>query len=95
MSEVSELVMSLTSSVVEENWLTKIQASVLMAGIMLDTKNFRTYKSDLMWRVTFRVAIVKLSRRSPRSFDEYREVNELTLTGEVILPHNTVSLKYH
>ena len=76
--------------------MTKIQASVLMAGIMLDTKNFSTRVTSR----TFDVASYLRSRGSDSvaiqeisaiQFDEYREVNELILTGEKILPHIIVA----
>ena len=86
---VSELIQFQKS---KKNRLTKIQASVLMAGIMLDTKNFsarvtsRTFDvaSYLRSRGSDSVAIQEISAIQ---FDEYREVNELILTGEKILPH--------
>ena len=86
---VSELIQFQKS---KKNRLTKIQASVLMAGIMLDTKNFSTRVTSR----TFDVASYLRSRGSDSvaiqeisaiQFDEYREVNELILTGEKILPH--------
>jgi len=70
--------------------------SVLMAGIMLDTKNFSTRVTSR----TFDVASYLRSRGSDSvaiqeisaiQFDEYREVNELILTGEKILPHIIVA----
>ena len=90
---VSELIQFQKS---KKNRLTKIQASVLMAGIMLDTKNFSTRVTSR----TFDVASYLRSRGSDSvaiqeisaiQFDEYREVNELILTGEKILPHIIVA----
>ena len=90
---VSELIQFQKS---KKNRLTKIQASVLMAGIMLDTKNF----SARVTSRTFDVASYLRSRGSDSvtiqeisaiQFDEYREVNELILTGEKILPHIIVA----
>ena len=90
---VSELIQFQKS---KKNRLTKIQASVLMAGIMLDTKNFsarvtsRTFDvaSYLRSRGSDSVAIQEISAIQ---FDEYREVNELILTGEKVFPHIIVA----
>ena len=76
--------------------LSKMQASVLMAGIMLDTKKFssrvtsRTFDvaSYLRTRGSDSVAIQDISATD---FDEYREVNELILNGKKILPNVLVA----
>ena len=73
-----------------------MQASVLMAGIMLDTKKFssrvtsRTFDvaSYLRTRGSDSVAIQDISATD---FDEYREVNELILNGKKILPNVLVA----
>ena len=73
-----------------------MQASVLMAGIMLDTKKFssrvtsRTFDvaSYLRTRGSDNVAIQDISATD---FDEYREVNELILNGKKILPNVLVA----
>lgn len=69
--------------------ISRLQASVLMAGIMLDTKNFST-------RVTSRTFdVASYLRRygsdsaviqaiSAPSFDEYRQVNQLILSGQLV-----------
>ena len=76
--------------------LSKMQASVLMAGIMLDTKKF----SSRVTSRTFDVASYLRTRRSDSvaiqdisatDFDEYREVNELILNGKKILPNVLVA----
>ena len=70
----------------KKNRLSHMQASVLMGGMMLDTKNFTTRVTSR----TFDVASYLRTRGSDRStiqeiaatdFDEYREVNELILEG--------------
>ena len=70
----------------KKNRLSHMQASVLMGGMMLDTKNFTTRVT----RRTFDVASYLRTRGSDSvtiqeiaatDFDEYREVNELILEG--------------
>ena len=66
--------------------LTRMQASVLMAGMMLDTKNFtsrvtsRTFDvaSYLRTRGSDSITIQEIAATD---FEEYREVNELILQG--------------
>ena len=87
-SSASELVTELIQfQNSKKNRLNKIQASVLMAGIMLDTKNFSVRVTSR----TFDVASYLRSRGSDSvliqeisaiNFDEYREVNELILNGQ-------------
>ena len=71
----------------KSNRLSKIQASILMAGIMLDTKNFSVQVTNR----TFDVASYLRSRGSDSTlikeimandFEEYRRVNELILQGQ-------------
>ena len=70
----------------KKNRLSHMQASVLMAGMMLDTKNFtsrvtsRTFDvaSYLRTRGSNSVTIQEIAATD---FDEYREVNELILEG--------------
>ncbi|MGT2845858.1 DHH family phosphoesterase [Streptococcus massiliensis] len=73
------------------NRLSKIQASVLMAGMMLDTKNFTSRVTSR----TFDVASYLRTRGSDSvliqdiaatDFNEYKAVNELILKGEKIMP---------
>lgn len=75
----------------KSNRLSKIQASILMAGIMLDTKNFSVQVTNR----TFDVASYLRSRGSDSTlikeimandFDEYRRVNELILQGQRLSP---------
>ena len=96
-SSASELVTELLQfQNSKKNRLNKIQASVLMAGIMLDTKNFsvrvtsRTFDvaSYLRSRGSDSVLIQEISATN---FDEYREVNELILNGQMVFPHIIVA----
>ena len=96
-SSASELVTELLQfQNSKKNRLNKIQASVLMAGIMLDTKNFSVRVTSR----TFDVASYLRSRGSDSvliqeisaiNFDEYREVNELILNGQMVFPHIIVA----
>ena len=71
--------------------LSRIQASVLMGGMMLDTKNFtsrvtsRTFDvaSYLRTRGSDSVVIQDISATD---FEEYRLVNELILQGQMVQP---------
>lgn len=85
-SSASELVTELIQFQNASNRLSKIQASVLMAGIMLDTKNF----SASVTSRTFDVASylrsqgsdsVEIQNIAQTDFEEYRLVNELILRG--------------
>ena len=96
-SSASELVTELLQfQNSKKNRLNKIQASVLMAGIMLFTKNFSVRVTSR----TFDVASYLRSRGSDSvliqeisaiNFDEYREVNELILNGQMVFPHIIVA----
>lgn len=96
-SSASELVTELLQfQNSKKNRLNKIQASVLMAGIMLDTKSFSVRVTSR----TFDVASYLRSRGSDSvliqeisaiNFDEYREVNELILNGQLVFPHIIVA----
>lgn len=86
-SSASELVTELIQfQNSKKNRLTRMQASVLMAGMMLDTKNFtsrvtsRTFDvaSYLRTRGSDSIAIQEIAATD---FEEYREVNELILQG--------------
>ena len=96
-SSASELVTELIQfQNSKKNRLSKMQASILMAGIMLDTKNFtsrvtsRTFDvaSYLRTRGSDSVTIQDISATD---FDEYRSVNELILRGNKILPNVIVA----
>ena len=86
-SSASELVTELIQfQNSKKNRLSRMQASVLMAGMMLDTKNFtsrvtsRTFDvaSYLRTRGSDSIAIQEMAATD---FEEYREVNELILQG--------------
>ena len=91
-SSASELVTELIQfQNSKKSRLSRIQASVLMGGIMLDTKNFtsrvtsRTFDvaSYLRTRGSDSVVIQELAATD---FEEYRLVNELILQGQVVQP---------
>ena len=86
-SSASELVTELIQfQNSKKNRLSRMQASVLMAGMMLDTKNFtsrvtsRTFDvaSYLRTRGSDSIAIQEMAATD---FEEYREINELILQG--------------
>jgi len=91
-SSASELVTELIQfQNSKKSRLSRIQASVLMGGMMLDTKNFtsrvtsRTFDvaSYLRTRGSDSVVIQELAATD---FEEYRLVNELILQGQVVQP---------
>ena len=91
-SSASELVTELIQfQNSKKSRLSRIQASVLMGGIMLDTKNFtsrvtsRTFDvaSYLRTRGSDSVVIQELAATD---FEEYRLVNELILQGQAVQP---------
>ena len=71
--------------------LSRIQASVLMGGMMLDTKNFisrvtsRTFDVASYLRTRGSDSIV-IQELAATDFEEYRLVNELILQGQVVQP---------
>ena len=90
-SSASELVTELIQfQNSKKNRLTRMQASVLMAGMMLDTKNFtsrvtsRTFDvaSYLRTKGSDSIAIQEIAATD---FEEYREVNELILQGRKLV----------
>lgn len=91
-SSASELVTELIQfQNSKKSRLSRIQASVLMGGMMLDTKNFtsrvtsRTFDvaSYLRTRGSDSVVIQELAATD---FEEYRLVNELILQGQSVQP---------
>ncbi|MGT2742620.1 DHH family phosphoesterase [Streptococcus plurextorum] len=87
-SSASELVTELIQFQNAKARLSKIQASVLMAGIMLDTKNFSTRVTSRTFDVgsylrTLGSDSVEIHNISATDFEEYRAVNELILRGEL------------
>lgn len=86
-SSASELVTELIQFQNSSVKLSKLQASVLMAGIMLDTKNFSTRVTSRTFDVgsylrTLGSDSVEIHNISAIDFDEYRIINELILRGE-------------
>ncbi|MGT2958251.1 phosphoesterase [Streptococcus bovimastitidis] len=88
-SSAAELVTELIQFQNDKKKLSKIQASILMAGIMLDTKNFSTRVTSR----TFDVASylrnkgsdsVEIQQISATDFTEYKQVNEIILRGQKI-----------
>ena len=71
--------------------LSRIQASVLMGGIMLDTKNFtsrvtsRTFDVASYLRTRGSDSVV-IQEFAATDFEEYRLVNELILQGQAVQP---------
>ncbi len=95
-SSASELVTELLQFQNGSNSLSRMQASILMAGIMLDTKNFTSSVTSR----TFDVASYLRSKGSDSTiiqrilavdYEEYRQVNELILAGNKILPDVVVA----
>lgn len=91
-SSASELVTELIQfQKSKKNRLNRIQASILMAGMMLDTKNFtsrvtsRTFDvaSYLRTRGSDSVTIQEISSTK---FEEYKTVNELILQAKEVIP---------
>lgn len=88
-SSAAELVTELIQFQNDKKKLSKIQASILMAGIMLDTKNFSTRVTSR----TFDVASylrnkgsdsVEIQQISATDFTEYKQVNEIILRGQKV-----------
>ena len=71
--------------------LSRIQASILMGGMMLDTKNFtsrvtsRTFDVASYLRTRGSDSIV-IQEIAATDFEEYRLVNELILQGQMVQP---------
>ncbi|MFC3927962.1 DHH family phosphoesterase [Streptococcus caprae] len=88
-SSASELVTELIQFQDLRPRLTRMQASILMAGIMLDTKNFSTRVTSRTFDVasylrTLGSDSVEIQNIAATDFDEYRQINELILRGERI-----------
>lgn len=85
-SSAAELVTELIQFQNAKTKLSKIKASVVMAGIMLDTKNFSTRVTSRTFDVASYLRSlgsdsVEIQTISAIDFDEYRQVNELILRG--------------
>ncbi|MFD0846526.1 DHH family phosphoesterase [Streptococcus saliviloxodontae] len=88
-SSASELVTELVQFQAAKARLSKLQASILMAGIMLDTKNFSTRVTSRTFDVasylrTLGSDSIEIQSILATDFDEYRLINQLILTGERI-----------
>ncbi|MGT2744156.1 DHH family phosphoesterase [Streptococcus phocae subsp. phocae] len=86
-SSAAELVTELIQFQNAKKRLNKIQASVLMAGIMLDTKNFSTRVTSRTFDVASYLRSrgsdsVEIQNISATDFDDYKQVNEIILRGE-------------
>ncbi|MGT2887860.1 DHH family phosphoesterase [Streptococcus didelphis] len=95
-SSAAELVTELIQFQNSKKRLSKIQASILMAGIMLDTKNFSTRVTSR----TFDVASylrnrgsdsVEIQQIAATDFDEYKQINEIILRGQIIFDNIMVA----
>ena len=86
-SSASELVTELIQfQNSKKNRLSRMQASVLMAGMMLDTKNFTSRVTSRTFDVasylrTHGSDSIAIQEIAATDFEEYREVNELILQG--------------
>lgn len=97
-SSASELVTELIQFQNDKHHkLNRLQSSLLMAGIMLDTKNFTARVTSR----TFDVASYLRTRGSDSleiqhiaatDFDEYRQVNELVLKGKTFMDHIIIAV---
>lgn len=88
-SSACELVTELLQFQGAPERLSKIQASILMAGIMLDTKNFSTRVTSRTFDVASYLRSLgsdsgEIQTISATDFEEYRRINELILAGERI-----------
>lgn len=95
-SSASELVGELIEFQQARIRLSKLQASLLMAGIMLDTKNFSTRITSRTFNVasylrTLGSDSVLIQTISATDFDEYRLVNKLILRGERFRDHTIIA----
>lgn len=86
-SSASELVTELIQFQSSKKTLSRTQASILMAGIMLDTKNFTASVTSRTFDVasylrTLGSDSLKIQNISATDFDEYRLINELILRGQ-------------
>ncbi|WP_242258715.1 DHH family phosphoesterase [Streptococcus thoraltensis] len=92
-SSAAELVTELiTFQNAKSSKLNKLQASLLMAGIMLDTKNFSTRVTSRTFDVasylrTLGSDSVEIQSIAATDFEEYRQVNELILRAKPYKKH--------
>ena len=94
-SSACELVTELLQFQGAPERLSKIQASILMAGIMLDTKNFSTRVTSRTFDVASYLRSLgsdsgEIQTISATDFEEYRRINELILSGDNPKCYNNV-----
>lgn len=89
-SSASELVTELIQFQNDKHHkLNRIQSSLLMAGIMLDTKNFTSRVTSRTFDVASYLRIrgsdsLEIQQIAATDFEEYRQINELILSGQRI-----------
>ncbi|MGC4428670.1 DHH family phosphoesterase [Streptococcus suis] len=89
-SSASELVTELIQFQNDKHHkLNRIQSSLLMAGVMLDTKNFTSRVTSRTFDVASYLRTrgsdsLEIQQIAATDFEEYRQINELILSGERI-----------
>ncbi len=92
-SSASELVTELIQFQNDKHHkLNRLQSSLLMAGIMLDTKNFTSRVTSRTFDVASYLRTrgsdsLEIQQISATDFEEYRQINELILRGQKVEPH--------
>lgn len=87
-SSASELVTELIQFQNDKHHkLNRLQSSLLMAGIMLDTKNFTSRVTSRTFDVASYLRTrgsdsLEIQQISATDFEEYRQINELILRGQ-------------
>lgn len=76
--------------------LNRLQSSLLMAGIMLDTKNFTSRVTSRTFDVASYLRTrgsdsLEIQQISATEFDEYRQINELILQGQRFEPQIVIA----
>ena len=76
--------------------LNRLQSSLLMAGIMLDTKNFTSRVTSRTFDVASYLRTrgsdsLEIQQISATDFEDYRQINELILRGQKITPHIVIA----
>lgn len=96
-SSASELVTELIQFQNDKHHkLNRLQSSLLMAGIMLDTKNFTSRVTSRTFDVASYLRTrgsdsLEIQQISATDFDEYRQINELILRGQKVEPHVVIA----
>lgn len=92
-SSASELVTELIQFQNDKHHkLNRLQSSLLMAGIMLDTKNFTARVTSRTFDVASYLRTrgsdsLEIQHLAATDFEEYRQINELVLRGQKVTPH--------